>query len=292
MEAVQRRAFFGVVGLAALPGPSAAADVCVPDSPQQMIEQNQARAEKLLQLIGKYGDHTEVEYARIVRQEIALRFDLATYLDAHTSDESILRLIKVEHLKGLEALVPPDQTLTKPALLPVRELARRAGQTAIDPTSPKLAKPCPESVPDVLIDMFLEVMDLQEVGGVFKRAVNESPQLRGAFQELAAAVDIGNWQKLLDALTKLFDLLGKGALAKTVWDKLGKKAADELKAKLLRSFLARLVPFVGQVYLLISVAAAVMANRKRLVTMVGCRRDAGNSVPVAPASPPTATASH
>lgn len=182
--------------------------------------------------------------------------------------------------------------MTKPALLPVRELARRAGQTAIDPTPPKLSKPCPESVPDVLIDMFLEVMDLQEVGGVFKRAVNESPQLRDAFQDLAAAVDIGNWQKLLDALTKLFDLLGKGALAKTVWDKLGKKAADELKAKLLRSFLARLVPFVGQVYVLISVAAAVMANRKRLVTVVGCRRDAGNSVPVAPASTPTATASN
>ncbi len=292
MEAVQRRAFFGVVGLTALPVPSAAADVCVPESPQRMIEQNQARAEKLLRLISKYGDHTDVEYARIMRQEIALRFDLATYLDAHTSDESILGLIKVEHLQGLEALGPAGQTLTKPALLPVRELARRAGQTAIDPTPPKLSKPCPESVPDVLIDMFLEVMDLQEVGGVFKRAVNESPQLRDAFQDLAAAVDIGNWQKLLDALTKLFDLLGKGALAKTVWDKLGKKAADELKAKLLRSFLARLVPFVGQVYVLISVAAAVMANRKRLVTVVGCRRDAGNSVPVAPASTPTATASN
>lgn len=271
MEAVQRRAFFGVVGLAALPSPSAAADVCVPESPQQMIEQNQVRAEKLLQLIGKYGDHMDVEYARVVRQEIALRFDLATYLDAHTSDESILRLVKVEHVTGLEALGPPGQTLTKPALLPVRELARRAGQTAIDPTPPMLAKPCLESVPDVLIDMFLEVMDLQEVGGVFKRAVNESPQLRGAFQDLATAVDIGNWQKLLEALTKLFDLLGKGALAKTVWDKLGKKAADELKAKLLRSFLARLVPFVGQVYLLISMAAAVMANRKRLVTLSNCR---------------------
>lgn len=106
MEAVQRRAFFGVVGLTALPVPSAAADVCVPESPQRMIEQNQARAEKLLRLISKYGDHTDVEYARIMRQEIALRFDLATYLDAHTSDESILGLIKVEHLQGWKRLAP------------------------------------------------------------------------------------------------------------------------------------------------------------------------------------------
>lgn len=267
MEPVQRRSFVGLAGLAMLPTPSDAGQQCVPESPQHAVEINKDRANDLLKFMGKLGLDTESVFPQIMRQEVALRFDLATYLDLHSSEDSVRDLIKV----NVDGLLPPAKKLSKSELLPVNEIAAQAGRTVLPP-KPPATPPCPDSVLDVIVAMFSDAMDMQEVSGILKKAVYESPELRDAFQNLANAVGANDWQKLFDAIAKIVDLFCKGAIAKALVDKLGKKAAEELSAKLLKRFLTRLVPFVGPVYVTITVAAAIFANRGRLETALKCKK--------------------
>lgn len=188
MEAVQRRSFVGIAGLAMLPTPSVAGQQCVPESPQHAVDINADRANHLLKLVGKLGQGTDGVFPQIMRQEVALRFDLATYLDLHWSEESVRNLIKV----NVDGLLPPAKKLSKSDLLPVNAIAAQAGKTAVPPKPPAMP-PCPDSVLDVIVVMFLDSMDLQEVSGVFKKAVYESPELRNAFQNLANAVGANDW---------------------------------------------------------------------------------------------------
>lgn len=267
MEPVQRRSFVGLAGLAMLPTPSVAGQQCVPKSPQHAVEINEDRANDLLKFMRKLGLDAEGVFPLIMRQEVALRFDLATYLDLHSSEDSVRDLIKV----NVDGLLPPAKKLSKAELLPVKEIAAQAGKTAIPPKPPATPS-CPDTVLDVIVAMFLDAMDLQEASGILKKAINESPELRDAFQNLANAVGANDWQKLFDAIAKIVDLFCKGAIAKALVDKLGKKAAEELSAKLLKRFLTRLVPFVGPVYVSITVAAAILANRRRLEAAFECKK--------------------
>ena len=267
MEPVQRRSFVGLAGLAMLPAPSVAGQQCVPESLQNAVEINEARANHLLSFVGDPKQQVEKSFPQIMRQEVALRFDLATYLDLHWRDDAIQKLIRFD----VDGVLPPSKRLSKSELLPVNEIAAQAGRTAVPPKPPAMPA-CPDSVLDVIVVMFLDSMDLQEVSGIFKKAVNESPELRNAFQNLANAVGANDWQKLVDAIAKIVELFCKGAIAKALVDKLGKKAAEELSAKLLNRFLTRLVPFVGPVYVAITVGASILANRGRLETAIKCKK--------------------
>ena len=219
-----------------------------------------------MNFVGDPKQQPEKSFAQIMRQEVALRFDLATYLDLHWRDDAIQKLVKVD----VAGLLPPSKKLSKSELLPVNEIAAQAGKTAVPP-KPPATPPCPDSVLDVIVAMFLDAMDLQEVSGILKKAVYESPELRSAFQDLANAVGANDWRKLIDAIAKIVELFCKGAIVKTLVDKLGKKAVEELSAKVLKSFLSRLVPFVGPVYVVITVGAAILANSGRLKTAFACK---------------------
>lgn len=226
----------------------------------EAIEENRDEAETLLEAVTEYAPDMNNDAAEVfIRRETTLRTELQQILAGVPSDELSSYVLPnrqglAESLENADLPLLPDEQDIQAQVVPSEE----------QPTE------CDDSVLSVCLDIFLEGLDLQEIGTALKKVVADTPEIRENIDALAQELWKGNWEQVVDLILLIMDklsLIGFGDLLSRV---LGEKNGRKVWIRILKKLRSRFVPFVGQLYTAISIAVAVFNHRGRLVHAIEC----------------------
>lgn len=181
----------------------------------------------------------------------------------------LLRSIPSERLSGY---VLPEQReiavhmlVVSASLLPAQEVR----PVLLQPQA-AISK-CSETTLAVLVDVILQGLDLQPLKDAFIQVVQKTPELEKLFNDLATSVRLRDSKQVIDVVTKIFEFVSKVGMLDLVVRALGREAANRTWQGLLKKLGERCVPFVGQIYMVLSVAVALFANVERLMATINCQ---------------------
>lgn len=230
------------------------------DPTVQGIAENEKDAKSLRAEVVKFApEMNDALVGSIVGRETALRLRLLKTLERVPADK-LLHYVSSDRQKLANAL----QVFEFP-LRPDRNEIQ--AQVVIREAPPK---ECNESVVSVIADIFMEGLGLNEVQAAIKEVIKNSPEIQKKIDELGKALLLKDWEKVIDLVANIMDLLSDAGMADLFIKVLGKEQGWKDWHRLLATLRARFVPFVGQVYTAITVGVALFNNRERVLHVIKC----------------------
>ncbi len=131
---------------------------------------------------------------------------------------------------------------------------------------------CSESVTAVVVSILLDSMGLSDdILNVVQLMIEKTPELNEAADQIGKSVALKDAEQTTKLILLLVEqLIKSSAVRKSIVTAIGVEAWDRIKRQIALRIGAKFVPFVGQVYLAVSVALAVGVNFNRLTTAIQC----------------------
>ena len=224
------------------------------------LETNSESARVLLARVAKLGDKVDNKAAAaFMKEETSLRNQLWKSLSSVPSTQ-LIDYVMPERRELVTAMQKADV-----ALLP--------GPTEIRPADVKSVPPpakCGETLISVLVDIMLEGLELQVIKEAITKVIEQTPDLQKMLNDLAKAVQLRDSKQVIDLLAKILEYFSKIGMLDLLINALGPDKAKLVWRSLLKKLGEKFVPFVGQLYTLISVATALFNNSPRLLAAIKC----------------------
>lgn len=159
-------------------------------------------------------------------------------------------------------------------LLPTESYAARAVPS---PTTPAILPPRDsereESVFVIVVDILCETVGIGVHSEIVRRAIDSSPEVQSAFNDLVEAISTQAWEDVADSIDRILPLVFARGFIDRLRTLLSSQFGDAMARRVLRrkmfSALLRLVPFVGWAYLAAAFVLSVQANWDRFSTVEG-----------------------
>jgi hypothetical protein len=139
--------------------------------------------------------------------------------------------------------------------------------------SPEEVKPLPAQPVDsssddtlllLLIDIVLDTLDLSSFKDVIKTTAKEYQPFRDVLQQMAEAVRLGDWQRMIGLMDKLIDVILADKFIEFVEKAMGPQLAKRFRVDVLKALTKRLVPFLGWTLLGMGFVFAIRNNWERV----------------------------
>ena len=226
----------------------------------EAIAKNKENAKALLAEITKSAPRLNNDLAAsFARRDAALRLELHRVL-AHVSSKDLYAYVLPNQKKLADSFRKTDVSL-----FPEKDEIKAQFVPMEQPS-----KKCGETVFSVSVDIFMEGLGLQDIAAAMKEVVKKSPEIQNKINELAHALQLRDWEQVIDLVKTIMDLLSKVGLANLFAEVLGLEEGRKVWERFLRKLGARFVPFVGQLYTAISIGVALFNNSERLLHAIEC----------------------
>jgi hypothetical protein len=262
---IHRRAFLaqGSLTIGVMLGRPVLAQVQgTPPTAAAAIAKNRAAAAGLLaEVHAKALGLTRASASPFIQREFALRRQLADVVMKLPTDTPNQYVLKEEQptvvfmSEEKVPLIPPPTEVQPITLRPEKTLSG-----------------CQESVVAVLASILLDSLGLSDdILSVVQLMIEKTPELNGAADQIGKSIALKDAEQTTKLILLLIEqMIRSPAVRKSIVTAIGVEAWNRIKGQLALRIGAKFVPFVGQVYLAISVALAVGVNFNRLVTAIQC----------------------